>query len=484
LERAELARLAKLVAPHAAVALAYVVFRLAMFPIVPERTASLSFVDARLYTLETLGDFAKVVFFPFHLSIQRAPIRVDDSYRVIHDAGRLTMGAALVLGLAMALLVWKRRGATGRVLGALLGLAALVPVANIAAAKMVFLFAERFAYLPLMGFALCFLPSARLGWQTLAPWSAVLVACAIGSARHTRDFLDDRRLWEHELAENPEQPLALRFACQEAMQRQRYREALALAMRGYDATRGWPVPQPVRVEFALRAARSLESITLDAHRGALEQVAEFYETFFRSSGAARIDVDPVHVSLDAGGSEAHNFRRGDVSRLAQVELWRAIVASRLDRCDTATAAARDYLARTDELSGRVNAVLVLGRCARWDEARAAANALDVTQPAIAELVRNLAWVEENTARGHDDLEGALGWSRARTLLLDRGGAYRALVPWRDAILEDGEGMLFFARAAFAAGEDEAARSALRGRMTPAQSDELLALWARELGRAP
>jgi hypothetical protein len=485
LDRAELVRLARSAAPHAAIVAAYLAFRFAVFPIVPERTATLSFLDARLYTLETLGEFAHIVFFPFDLSIQRAPIRVDSAFHVIHDAGRLAMGTAFVVVVsAVALFLWKKPGSTGRVVGCLLGLAALAPVANVGAAKMVFLFAERFAYIPLMGFALCVVPRTRLAWQTLVPWSALLIACAIGSARHTRHFLDDRRLWAHEMAANPKQPLALRFACQEAMQRRRYREALTLAMRGYEASRGWPVPQPDRVEFALRAARSLESVTLDARRDVLEEIAEFYDTFFRGSGTARIDVDPVHVSVDAGGNEAHNFRRGDRSRLAQVGLWRAAVASRLDRCDAAVTAIRDYLVGTGEPSGRIEAVLVLGRCARWDEARAAASALDTTQPAIQELVRNLHWIEENAARRHDDLDGALRWSRARTLLLDRGGAYRALLPWTEIIQTDDAGTMFFARTALAAGEDEAARRALGRRMPAGQVEQLLAEWSRELGREP
>lgn len=482
LDRAELARLERIVAPHATVVASYLVFRFVMYPIVPERTASLSFVDARLYTLETIGEFARIVFFPLHLSIQRAPIRVDAAYCVIHDTPRLALGTALLVGLAGALFVWKKRGSRARIMGCLLGLVALAPVANIAAAKMVFLFAERFAYIPLMGFALCVAPATRLDWKRALPWSALLVAFALGSARHTRHFLDDRRLWQHELAENPKQPLALRFACQDAMQRQRHRDALGLALRGYEAAQGWPVPQPDRVEFALRAARSLESLTLDANRGTLESIAEFYDTFFRASGTARIDVDPVHVAIDAAGNEAHNFRGGSPARLAQVELWRAIVLSRLGRCDAAITGARDYLARTNEPSDRINAVLTLGRCARLEEARAAAGTLDVRQPPIAELVQNLAWIEENAERGHDDLAGALRRSRARSLLLDRGGAYRALVPWRDVILTDEEGTLFFARTAFAAGEDDAAQSALAARKDSAQTEGLLTQWARELGR--
>jgi hypothetical protein len=483
-ERAELVRLAKVVAPHTAVVGAYLAFRFVLSPIVPEQTASLSFVDARLYTLETLGEFAKIVFFPFHSSIQRAPIRVDESFRVVHDGVRLLLGAMFVGLLGTAVLVWAKRGATRRMVGCTLGILALAPVANIAAAKMVFLFAERFAYIPLMGFALGVVPSARPRWPALVPWAALLASCAAGAARQTHHFLDDRRFWEHELAENPKHPLALRFACQEAMQRQRYHEALGLALRGYEAARGWPVPQPYRVEFALRAARSLESVTLDANREALAQIAEFYDTFFRATGAARIDIGAVQVAIEAAGNEAQNFRRRDPGRLAQVELWRAIVASRLDRCATAVNGAESYLAQTEEPSGRISAVLILGRCARWDRARAAANALDASAPPIAELVRNLAWIESIADKSRDDLDGALAWSRARTLLLDRGGAYRALVPFQQTMVADLDGALFFARTAWAAGEDDAARAALGARLPPSEVEGALANWSRELGRAP
>jgi len=484
IDRAELVRLAKVVTPHAAVVAAYLAFRFVLYPIAPEQAATLSFVDARLYTLETLGEFAKIVLYPFRSSIQRAPIRVDESFRVIHDGWRLALGAMSMGVLGTALLVWAKRGSTRRAVGCALGLAALAPVANIAAAKMVFLFAERFVYIPLMGFALCIVPKARPRWPALVPWAALLAVCAAGSALQTRRFLDDRHFWAHELAVNPKHPLALRFACQEAMQRQRYREALDLAVRGYEAARGWPVPQPDRVEFALRAARSLESVTLDANRDALAQIAEFYDTFLRASGTARIDVDPVHVAIDASGTEAHNFRRRDRPRLAQVELWRAIVTARLDRCETAVSSAESYLAQTQEPSGRISAVLVLGRCARWGAARQAASALDEAQPPIAELVRNLAWIESIADKNRDDLDGALTWSRARTLLLDRGGAYRALVPFRETILAEEEGALFFARTAWAAGEDEAARGALAARLAPSQIEAWLATWSRELDRAP
>ncbi|MET0593073.1 MAG: hypothetical protein ABW133_10260 [Polyangiaceae bacterium] len=492
-------RALRVAAPHAVAVAAYLAFRFAFYPIVPERTAALSFVDARLFTLETLGELAKVVFVPTELSILRAPIRVDAAFRVLHDPVRLASGFALLAALAVALFTWQRRGAAFRVAGALLGIGALLPVVNVASAKNVFLFAERFAYIPLMGFALCFVPrlpwtiaqdrdlAPRSAWRALpwwlfAPWSLSLAFCALATALHTRDFLDDRRLWEHELAVNPAQPLPLRFACQDAMHRQRHRDALRLAMRGYEASQGWPAPQPDRVEFALRAARSLEAVTLDADRGKLERIADFYDVFFAAAGHAALDAPPVRVAFESRGGEAKNFRAGDPARMAEVELWRAIVASRLNRCDVARRGAARYLAETRTPTGRVSAVLALARCDAWDQALHAARALDLRQPPIAELVRNLESMATASVNDRYDLDSALEHARARTLVLDRGGAYRAIEPWRSTILTDERGTVFFARTAWAAGEDEAARSALATRFDPAQIDALLTAWSNELGR--
>jgi hypothetical protein len=493
-------RALRVASPHAAMVAAYLALRFAFYPIVPDRTATLSFVDARLYTLETIGEFAKVVFLPISPSILRAPIRVDATFRVIHDPARLAFGTALLVTTVFALFSWRRRGAAFRVAACAAGFAALLPVANVVAAKNVFLFAERFAYIPLMAFALCMLPRygagadeprrveprgtgwRELSWGTRATWGGLLGLLALGTALHTRDFLDDRRLWQHELAVNPAHPLPLYFASQDAMHRKRYREALAFATRGYQAARGWPTPQPHRVEFALRAARSLEAITLDADRDTLAKIALFYQTFFSGHGRAEFDAPTARIGFDADEHEAGNFRKGDAARMAEVELWRAIVAARLERCDVATRGARRYLDDSARRPGRIDAILVLARCDAVDEALAEARALDQGQPPIAELVHNLEWIAALPADASDDLDAALRRSRARTLLLDRGGAYRALEPHRAAITADERGAQFFARAAWAAGDDPSARQALSLRMSPNEVEALLRAWSTELGR--
>src|SRR5262249_31591831 len=65
--RAALVRSALVAVPHVAATAAYVGLRMAFLPIVPERAGTIPFADARLYTLETLGEFARIVLFPFPL---------------------------------------------------------------------------------------------------------------------------------------------------------------------------------------------------------------------------------------------------------------------------------------------------------------------------------------------------------------------------------------------------------------------------------
>jgi len=300
--------------------------------------------------------------------------------------------------------------------------------------------------------------------------------------RHTQDFLDDRRLWQHELAENPKQPLALRAACQDAMSRHRSRDALLLALRGFEASEGWSGPQPDRAEFAARAARSLELVTLDSDGATLAQIVDFYDTFLNGQGTARLHTNTVKLSIEAAGLDVRYFRKGDSTRVAMTKLWAALAATRTERCDKALPWVRDYLSESHDTSEHISASLVFGRCSQWEEALRVARGLDTTQPAIAELVQNLESIRTIAGRERTQLEDALAWSRARTLLLDRGGAYQALVPWRDEIIANQQGALFFARTAWAAGEDEPARAALAFGVSPEQASDLLATWSRELDR--
>jgi hypothetical protein len=477
-------RAARIAVPHAAVAVLYVVGRAIFLPIVPERAGSMSFVDARLFALETLGEFARVALFPYPASIERAPIRIDAGFHPLHDPARLALGvvtaAVIVLG---AFSKWP--GATWRRAGWVLGTVALFPVSNVVSARNVFLFAERFAYVPLMGFALFALPRAIKGW-VFAPWALVLCASFALSAAHTRHFLDDRSLWEHELSVHPNDPLALRFACEDAMRRHDDKLALELAVRGYVASTGWPLPRADRVEFAVRAARSLELVTFDHDRATLGDIFAFYRALLGREGAARLDRLSAPVRIDATDPEVKTFFEGDAARVATTRLWAGVTASRIGDCPSATSFVRDYLRDKGDVPGRVTAALALARCSEWTESLSLARSLAAADPRHETLVANLEWARAALASGAADAEvtvdRALERSRAHTLLLDRGHAYQVLAPFEANLAADRAAALFFARAAWAAGEDEAARRALAAHLGESEAAPLLAGWSRELGR--
>jgi hypothetical protein len=190
------------------------------------------------------------------------------------------------------------------------------------------------------------------------------------------------------------------------------------------------------------------------------------------------------LSIDANGPEANNFRKGDKTRLAITYLWAAIAASRVEHCERAVRFTESYLEGNEQF-GRVSAAVVLGRCGRIAAATQLLQPLDPQDRAVAELLANLDWIERASRfDAGTDVDQAMRQSRARTLLLDRGGAYRALLARKDEIVADPQGALFFARTAWAAGEDEAALKALSARLGADERAELLAAWSRELGRGP
>jgi hypothetical protein len=351
-------------------------------------------------------------------------------------------------------------------------------------ARNVFLFAERFAYVPLMGFALFALPRAIAGWR-IVPWALVLGASFALSVAHTRHFLDDRSLWTHELAVHPKDPLALRYACEDATRRHDDKAALDLALRGYEAAAGWPVSRADRVEFAVRAARSLELVTLDHDRATLEDIFAFYRALLEHEPVARLDRVSPPIRIDASDSETKTFFAEDRLRQATAKIWAAVAASRLRNCRAASALAHEYLLEQGDTPGRVSAALVLARCEQWDEALPLARSLAASDARHEKLLTSLEWARGVLApsRGQAvSAEHALECSRAYTLLLDRGRAFQVLARWEAPLLADRDAAVFFARAAWAAGEDESARRALAAHLAPSESDPLLASWSVELGR--
>jgi hypothetical protein len=210
---------------------------------------------------------------------------------------------------------------------------------------------------------------------------------------------------------------------------------------------------------------------------------------------AKLDGVSPPLRVDPVDPEAKMFFAGDPARVATTKLWAAIAATRVGECPRALPLLRDYLHVEGDPPGRVAAVLALARCDAWDEALPLARTLAATNARHETLVTNLEWTravldfskrrqfasndETPTATTADK---ALECSRAYTLLLDRRRAYHVLAEWEPTLLHDRAAATFYARAAWAAGEDDAARRALAAHLGPSDATPLLASWSRELGR--
>ena len=147
------------------------------------------------------------------------------------------------------------------------------------------------------------------------------------------------------------EPLPLRWACEQAMREHRNRDALALALARYKASAGWPISKPERVEFAAKGAHLLELVTLDANRGTLEQVAQFFGTLLSGQGVARIKTPSVSFTVDAARSEADEFRRGPQG--ANATLWAATAMARGGQCAAAVPLARNVPLAVERRGGAI-----------------------------------------------------------------------------------------------------------------------------------
>src|SRR5262249_44705805 len=123
--------------PEAVLVALYLGWRALYFPIVPSAAGTFPFVDARLSTLGTLGDFGRVVLWPHPLSMLRAAIRTDPTGRLLHSAGRIAAGVALLGALGALFLRANTEQRPGQRRGLLLAAAALAPVANLIPSKMI-----------------------------------------------------------------------------------------------------------------------------------------------------------------------------------------------------------------------------------------------------------------------------------------------------------------------------------------------------------
>lgn len=474
--------------PHGAIGALYLLARAFVLPIEPKDFGyPQSLRDTTLFAFETWGELAKTLFWPWPLTMHRAPIHIDEAKNFIHDPVRLGLGLAIVVLLfATTFAFAKKRPMV--VVGLLLAAFLFLPVANLRPTRMPWLFAERFVYLPSLGLALALvglLPKWRglRGPIALGVSFAALFASVTACALHTENLLDERRFWAHELDVHPYLPTALRPAFRDAFAERRYDDALELAARGYRGAKAWTISHPFDIEFALDAAQVVEARTLDSDRASLDRLAEFFQAFFLAKQRARLDAPSQTFVVDGSKLSAKWLREVAPGTFAGFQAVGARALARAARCDEALALAKDARVLLDDPAATTTTALVFARCGAWDDALALVTTLP-EGPVRGELDANLRASREALARLGEahDIDSALLRSRIGAMLLDRRMAFTALRPHEDELVADPQGAVYFARAAWAAGEDDAAKQALLRWMPTEARDEQLTAWSRELGR--
>lgn len=486
LQRASVVRVLARALPQVAVAAGYVAIRFAAFPISPSAPSGIPRRDALIFTAETIGEIARVVVWPFPLTIERAAIQFDASRHFVHQPGRLA-AAAVALGALAALVIVTRKRRPAVAVGLAFAALAFLPVANVVPGRLPYLFADRFAYTPLLGLALAVTPlfsvrEARRRAAVIAAGAVVSITSAVACARHAVHLRNDAHLWTYEREIHPDLPGPFHWGCIDAVAENRMHEALAIAAQGYRAASGWYLPQPYHVDFAMHAAHALEELTPDRDRATLERLAGFYATFFARHGVAELETSEGRFQIDAGSTEAMQFRALKDEATTSTAIGARVLA-RVGDCTSALRVLRPEAPTISISLSRVTAAQVFGRCGAWDEAFDIASQLPPGPPRT-ELESNLRWSRDALANAPavGGLDGAMMRSRAATLLDDRKAAYEALVPFREALVADAQGSLFYGRAALAAGYADEARAALAAHHEKAAVDTQIADWTRELGR--
>lgn len=163
-----------------------------------------------------------------------SPLTIDYSFLPLHPTAWLLAGS-LVLQAALVWMVWRSRDA-----GLRFGLAwfyvTLLPSLNLIGSY--YVFAERFAYLPLLGMAVMAVAAVRLAlkrWplglrSRLVPIAAVAVLIVLGTrtADRAADWKDDETLFRAALAVHPDSDIMTEFLVTEMLDQGRQDEARRL----------------------------------------------------------------------------------------------------------------------------------------------------------------------------------------------------------------------------------------------------------------
>ena len=474
--------LVRAIAPQAATAAAYLVFRHFFLPI-GHATAVVTFGTHVAYMLESLGRYVALIVWPGDLSLGRAQ-RVY-VHGVATPVWPFVIAGALTI-VAVTACVWMcRRRAPAISAGLLLTAVSLAPVCNIVWMGYFVLISPRFLYLPIFGLAFVIAEGVaafdtRRSVALRAACAVVVVALGARSISRSADFASEDAFWSYEIARNPTYSPALMHQINKTLDAGRPRAALHDAIEAHDKVH----MAEHRSAITLLAVRATLELVPDLARDALVAIRTFLADV-RDDRDARLTLPPLGLELSLGAKDPESIAMRQHSRLL-LESLEGEIASRLGDDAAARRAASDVAAQCTDCTGLL---LPLTRVA------ARAGDLDLASALLSEL-RSTGWTADAERLSHDvdkgrELAAARRQARGpyRTVLDTRyfvlfgawGRAYEAAKP----AIESGETLdpetaRELGDLCFRAGDTPTARKLLGRSMPPDAVKERLDALALEM----
>jgi hypothetical protein len=470
--------------PHVAVACAYLAFRMLALPLRRFEVSGLSLATHAGLVLETIGRYVWTAVWPADLSMDWSAIRSTTEGLVV-GYRYAALGLAALVGSIWAVLGWRRRRPELSVALAFT-LLCLVPVSNVVWGGFVTLTAHRFWYLPMLGIALAVASAVtRARRSRVALGVACAAALALGARTMVRsaDFSAYERFWDYELEQNPDVPVALKYAVERDLREGRARTALRRAACAHAVATRFSSHTGEAGTFILTASEILSGLTPDAQHAELEAVHRFARAVLEGRpDPAVLRTRELQLVVPQDGKAALELRK----RAPHLELLLADIDSRLQRDAQVLACAGRAVAgcpRCPRVLGK--AALVAARAGRFEQAerwqrmaeamlgaqtlRAQRQSIEAAQGLAAQAA---AAPERFAARLQAQRHALLGaWGRA----------YAELRPHREEIEQAGAApALQYAKLAYRAGEFGVARALLQ-RHLPGRKAELVAEWAKAAG---
>lgn len=276
---------------------------------------------------------------PWPLTVWSSRVHHDAAGAVAFPVAALGLGLAFVVGCAAAAwLAWRRPALRPAVADLGWFALALLPVANPIELNLAQLVADRYLYLPHLALAALvarvLLPRVRP--VTAVGVAAVAVALGVMAFAHARHFRDEATLWRHEVAVDPDNPVARLSLARAAASDRRYGDALGQARLALLSAQAQNA-RAVQMDGVLFAASVLLDGLPDADQRGLGSVRSFLDGLGNHPGQpAFLDAGGLRMQLTLRPTDATRVRAMDVewglpmgeAALRTLDADRAILAFR------------------------------------------------------------------------------------------------------------------------------------------------------------